>query len=496
MMHRKRTLGCLVIIVISSLESAPSADSYERGQSISATATRIISLMDTIADHHLSPPTHQQMLLLGSQAAFRSEIRLAAPENVPYRQWLAPAGLSSRISKLASSDEFHSYLIDLLGQCERIDKAEAVFTGAVVGTLAGGGRIIDAKEDQVEEQVRANRYVGIGISIGLDQASGLPQIPRVFYDGPAWRAGIRNSDLIVEINGQSTVGKDLGTVVEELRGEEGSNLSVIVRQPAADELRAKELTRRRVFIPTVEGLRQEDSGKWIYQLDAAPGIAYMKLASIGPSTLHELRKLANELSKAETSGLILDLRAGGGTLHDTIVVADSLLDGGLIGYVQKPDGTVPKVARTGNLFGEQPMVVLIGPATSGGNSFLAAALQDSGRAVLVGSPPQAAAFVNSVIDLPDRDEKLMLAVGLLLRADGTPLLNGMLRSLVIDGTVADQLGSQAVDAQLQRSVLRPDHTVEQEPGDQSHFPQGNGHHDSLLRKAVEVLRADHESQPN
>ena len=85
-------------------------------------------------------------------------------------------------------------------------------------------------------------------------------------------------------------------------------------------------------------------------MESAKDIALIRIKSIGPSTLHELRKVEAKLRSENIRGIVLDLRFGGGLLHDLVMVADSLLDGGVIGHVRSLDSVKTYEARPGALF--------------------------------------------------------------------------------------------------------------------------------------------------
>ena len=88
------------------------------------------------------------------------------------------------------------------------------------------------------------------------------------------------------------------------------------------------------FIPTVEGYQQLSEAQWQYQIESAKDLAYIRINRIGSSTLHELREVEAKLRGKEIRGIVLDLRHGGGVLHDVVLVADGLLNEGKIGSMR------------------------------------------------------------------------------------------------------------------------------------------------------------------
>ncbi len=429
-------------------------------------ATRILAVTDVVLQRHIDPPTRQQMILTGVKALYVADNRQI------------PGDLSSRVSDLATQVELADFLIGIRDQFLDLKDAEAILTQGMLRAVPGDATLIEAKENSINEQVINNRYVGTGIELKTNREEDLTQIKRVFYNGPAWKAGVSSLDLIIEVDGEPMISRDLAEVVEALRGESGSDVEVVVRQPNSKELRRLKMTRGRVFIPTVEGFREGSDGQWQYTLDSARDIALLRFKRIGPSTMHELRQAAAKFRRQDVHGIVIDLREGGGILHDIVMVADSLIDGGTIGHTRSLDNSIKHEAHSGDVFDGLPMAILVGNRTSAGNVFLAAALQDSHRAIVVGEPTVGESYVSSFVSIPGRDDQLSLATSVMLRADGTPLLSSRFPMLPL-----------VEDAETSRKLpgfIMPDHIVH-------HLPKRESSHndqrvDPMLVKAIEVLK--------
>ncbi len=470
-MCRKRC--CVIVWLLLSSNGALAAvgDDVEKApDGPRAIEARVLAISDVVLQNHIDPPTRQQMILAGVKALYRADKRPV------------PKGLSGRVSELVDSEQILDYLAGIRMEFGKLEDLEAIMTAGMLGTLPGGGTLIDADTDKVQGQLAANRYVGVGIKLSMSKEDTLPAIPEVIYNGPAWRAGVQADDLILEIDGDATANKDLKQVVQELRGEDGSDVELVVRQPDSQESRRLTMTRGRVFIPTVEGFREEQEGQWRYAIDSAKDIALLRINTIGPSTLHELRQAAANLRRQEIRGIILDLRSGGGRLHDIIMVADSLLDGGVIGHIRSWDGVRKHEARPGALFQDLPLAVLVARHTSSGNVFLTAALQDHERAIVVGEPTSGQSYVRSIIPIPGRSEKIIMAVGTMQRPDGTLLLARRSPSPL----VANVPISKPTDKKKRPGFIMPDHLVSFGVGVEHQGEQLG--EDPMLAKAIEVLR--------
>src|SRR5262249_31851999 len=187
-------------------------------------------------------------------------------------------------------------------------------------------------EAKIAGQISGNRYVGIGIQIDLDKEQRLPRIVTPIRGGPAHKGGIRAGDLIVQVDGKDLTGVGLQKAIEWLRGEEGTSFTVVVRQPGGPP-RTLKLTRTVVPFDDVYGFRRAGDG-WTFRVEAdgkASPVGYLAVRSLRSSTLHELRRLEPKLRAEGARALVLDFRAAaGGNLSHVALVADGLLDGGLL----------------------------------------------------------------------------------------------------------------------------------------------------------------------
>ncbi len=370
-----------------------------------ADVARVIEVCDLIADQHAEPPVRQQLILLAARSMYVTQNKDV------------PRGLSQKVSQLTKADEFASLLKSVAADVGAVNATSVIRDFAA--QIRGGGSLIEAEQASVEAKVVANQYVGVGIALSME--GGLPFITTSFYGGPGYKAGVKNQDTILEIDGLPTEGKSLGRIVKELRGEAGTDVKLRLKHPTVGE-REIVVTRNVTFIPTVHGAAQDDQGKWNYRLPDQPDIALFAVDRFGASTAHELRKLERQLSDKPLSGIILDLRRGGGTLHHVVLVADQFLEAGVIGSIKIGDKESTYKSEAGSLFEGVPLVVLTGTTSSASSVFLAAALQDRDRAVVVGAPTNGMSYVRSQLDLSNGD-KLIIPTGYVHRANGTVLFS-------------------------------------------------------------------------
>jgi hypothetical protein len=346
-----------------------------------ALAGRAWDIADLILEKQVDPPTRQEMFLGGLRGLLR-----ATDQD-------RPPGLSVRASAVTGPAQLADLLRDLWPKGEAVNKVkpeqlEKGFFDGMLAAVPGPPEWLPPAIARVTEQVAGNRYVGIGIQIRKGTDEPFPQLVDVFRRGTARKGGARQGDLVVEVNGKSTRDVPLTQVVDWLRGEEGSSLTIVVRQPKSDDARTLHLTREKVPFDTLHGFRRLVEERWDYRIAADQPVAYAHVASFNSATLHELRQLERTLRAEGVRALVLDLRGGGGMetgLDAAALVADALLDGGVMWRLRDVHAAREVRADPECLFRGWPMAVLVGDRLLGvGPSAVAAALQDNGRAVLVG----------------------------------------------------------------------------------------------------------------
>jgi carboxyl-terminal processing protease len=232
-------------------------------------------------------------------------------------------------------------------------------------------------------------YDGIGASVS--DTSGVVTIVTPFRDSPAEKAGIRQGDTVLKVDGESTEGWTSQQAVEKIRGQEGTQVTLEIKHTDGT-IETVKITRGEIPIESVYSepnleIIPGESGKKLVDRSGAEvtDLAYINISQFHDRTLSELRaKLQGVESKY--SGLILDLRANpGGLLQATVDVTDEFLSSGTIISEVDADGkTKSWSAKNGGLATKIPIVVLIDNGSASGAEVLAAALKDNNRAQIVG----------------------------------------------------------------------------------------------------------------
>ncbi len=313
-----------------------------------------------------------------------------------------------------------------LGEATPEDIYDAIYT-AIAATLDDYSRYSTAEKARQERAFREG-YGGIGLLLNLDE-DGRALVEEVFEGGPASRAGILAGELIVAVDDEDTTGWELEKLGSRLRGLSGTEVRVTMQSPDGVG-RTLTLKRERV-IPNVINTRVEND------------TVIVRISRFNASTRENLKTgLTQALDELDSraKGVILDLRGNpGGLLDQAINVADLFIPDGRIITTngRHPDSLQHFDAGSDDLARGLPVVVLIDSRSASGAEVVAAALQDSGRAVLVGASSFGKGSVQRVVRL-DNDGELYLTWSRIYAPSGYTLhRQGVLPTICTSGPFTD-----------------------------------------------------------
>ena len=298
-------------------------------------------------------------------------------------------------ASVISATRYHSAELDA-ADSERL--YEVVFDG-MLGELDSFSRY--AGRDVAREN-RASRdgFGGIGVRIRLIEEGVL--VLSIMEETPAETAGLRQDDVIVAIDGASVEGLTQQDVVNRLRGRSGTEVLLAIEREGADPLSL--MVARSHIVPQTVAYHPEGN------------LAYIRVSGFNNRTADSLRQkirqAQNELA-GDLRGYILDLRGNpGGLLEQAVAVSDIFVTSGrIVSTHGRHDGShqyfPAEELQQGDLTNNAPMVVLIDGGSASASEIVAAALQDSGRAVLVGSASFGKGTVQTVQQLSNSGELIL-----------------------------------------------------------------------------------------
>ena len=237
----------------------------------------------------------------------------------------------------------------------------------------------------------AGKRVGIGIVISASRARGI-EIVSVLPGGPADKAGLRSGDVLLSADGEDLMGGSASDAAEKIRGEQGTELKILVYRPSRDARLEFSVPRDVITVSSVQGARI---------LPGTDGAAYCRITQFGPDTAADLDKALERLSGEGMTALILDLRDNpGGILGSVTPVCGRFLPAGkLIVSIEGRENRKQLVRSTdaGPKFTDLPLIVLINGNTASAAEIFAGCMKDYGRAVLVGEKSFGKGSVQSII---------------------------------------------------------------------------------------------------
>lgn len=226
-------------------------------------------------------------------------------------------------------------------------------------------------------------FGGLGIQITSDK--GAIRVISPIDDTPAARAGIQAGDYITHIDGEQVFDMNLNQAVKKMKGKPGTTVKLTI---VHDGNEPKVMTLKRAIIKVKSVKFSEKSDNAATDDDKLPKIGYLRISDFGSTTTKELKDALKDLEKKKVAGYVLDLRNNpGGYLTAAVEVSDAFLDGGeIVSTRGKEKADIERMfANPGDLVKGKPIVVLINHGSASASEIVAGALQDNGRAIVMGS---------------------------------------------------------------------------------------------------------------
>jgi carboxyl-terminal processing protease len=309
----------------------------------------------------------------------------------------------------------------------------------------------------------SGKFGGLGIEVQMQ--NGFVRVVAPIDDTPAKQAGIESGDLIIRIDDTAVKGLSLMDAVKMMRGEPGTEITLTILREERNEPFKVDITRDIIQVKSVKSRLLE------------PGFGYLRITQFSNQTGRSLQRAIETLeseSEQPLKGLVLDLRNNpGGVLDAAVAVSDLFLDEGEIVSIKgRAKNTLQRYsAEPGDLFMGRPLVVLVNEGSASASEIVAGALQDKGRAVIMGSRTFGKGSVQTIVPLQN-DAALKLTTARYYTPSG--------RSIQAEGITPD-IRIQAVKVTATRDngiapFLEADLTGSLE--NQQHNGDGNGNGDS------------------
>lgn len=358
-----------------------------------------------IVERHIEPVSVATVAFSGIEGFKKIDPRFAiaregdqlvatVSETVVGRHW-APAdndtaGWSNLTLAIASEARTAS---DRLAAASTEGLYEAVFDTALA-SLDRFSRYATAEEAR-DHRASRNGFGGVGIV--YEPAGEALQISSVVTDGPAARAQLQVGDRLTHIDGTSVAGLDKKEVARRLRGAVASEVKLTILRPGATEP-VTVAVRRSLVVPPTASMKLTD------------GVAVIRVTGFNQRTaagVAERIRQARDEAGAGLKGVVLDLRGNpGGLLDQAVAIADQFMSAGKIVTTRGRHRSASQSydAVPGDLAEDLPAVVIVDAKSASASEILAAALQDAGRAVVIGTNSYGKGTVQTVVRMPNDGE--------------------------------------------------------------------------------------------
>tara|TARA_B100000678_G_scaffold176705_1_gene147383 strand:+ start:23384 stop:24709 length:1326 start_codon:yes stop_codon:yes gene_type:complete len=325
------------------------------------------------------------------------------------------------------------YVIDV----DETEAMEAAING-MLSSLDPHSSYLPAEDFEAMQVQSSGEYGGLGIEVTSDD--GYVKIISPIDDSPASRADVRSGDLISAINGKSIVGLPLNDAIKDMRGEVGTDIDLTIIRAEADEPIEVTLTREIIRPKSVVHEVLDDD------------IGYIRISAFNERTTILLDESLNALEEQlgeKPAGLILDLRNNpGGLLDEAVSVSSMFLFSGEVVSTRGRDARdIERYnASRGERFPDVPMIVLINGGSASAAEIVAGALQDKGRAKILGTTSFGKGSVQTVIPLSAQRGALRLTTARYYTPSG--------RSIQATGIEPDYEVSQRVITEEDLEAMR------------------------------------------
>lgn len=246
----------------------------------------------------------------------------------------------------------------------------------------------DEEETKALYESTNGEFSGIGATMSQSLDSGEITVSNVYEDSPADKAGMKQGDVIYEVDGRSVSGQDLETVVSWIKGEQGTDVTLCVLRDGEEV----ELTATRDIIEAQTVSSEMKDGQ----------IGYIAVSEFDSVTYDQFEAALEELESQGMQGLVIDLRGNpGGNLTTVTDMLKLLLPEGTIVSTKDKYGNTEEISCDGKHEFTKPLAVLVNQYSASASEIFSGAIQDYGTGTIVGMTTYGKGVVQQLMDLGD-----------------------------------------------------------------------------------------------
>lgn len=325
-----------------------------------------------------------------------------------------------------------------------IDNRE-MYYGAITGLVEGIGdpysTFFTPKENEEFRDALGGRLEGIGAE--MTERDGLIVVVSPLNGSPAKEAGLQPEDIVIAVDGEPIDTLNFLEVIAKIRGPKGTDVTLTIVRPDANEQLELTITRDAITVPSVElTFEESDEGN----------VAIIAVNQFGALTTREMRNAIEQIAERDdVAGAIVDLRYnGGGYLEGAVEMASFFVEGTpTIVTVERRNGNDVKHNASGRpLAPELPLIILINQGTASASEIVAGSLQDLDRATVIGTQSFGKGTVQELFEFPD-GSSIRLTVAHWLTTNGRNLAK---EGVTPDIEMEDDPETTDIDEQLERAL--------------------------------------------
>lgn len=248
-----------------------------------------------------------------------------------------------------------------------------------------------ADEYQSLMESTSGAYEGVGMVVSQNVDTKVITVIQVFEDGPGDQAGLLAGDIICKVNGEDVTDEDINLVVKDIKGEAGTEVTVTVYRPDSESYIDMTMERAHIEQPTVSHEMMEDN------------IGYIYISSFDEVTESQFDEAIADLQDQGMEALVVDLRNNPGGVLDTVCnMLDRILPKDqLLVYTVDKDGNKEETYTQDDEELDIPIAVVVNGNSASASEIFTAALQDYGKAVIVGETTFGKGIVQIIVPLSD-----------------------------------------------------------------------------------------------
>lgn len=277
-----------------------------------------------------------------------------------------------------------------LGKADGEELKEGLYKGYLEALDDPYSIYYDAQETKQLNERLSGQFNGIGALLTQDKNTGVITLIRIYKDSPAMDAGLKDGDILYQIEGRDVTGEDLNKVVNDIKGDRGTKVNLTVIRGSDDQQITVNVTRDVVEKQTVDSRMLED------------GIGYLAVSEFDSVTYSQYKEALDDLENQGAGSLVIDLRNNpGGNLDIVCEMLDLILPKGVIVYTEDKNGERKEYTSDSNQQVKMPIAVLMNGQSASASEIFAAAVQDYDRGQIVGTQSYGKGVVQKLYDLMD-----------------------------------------------------------------------------------------------